>query len=602
MASTTLPDLSGDNVDRMLDDGATGLQYFAQLHGRYTEAFGHEPSHSLDRIYALYDEQRGMDLDKLAATAGALATTLGEVDEQWDTQKALSERLPTLWQGQAAEAAQYMFGQQVTMADDDRAKARAALDAMTTAIPALRTAVRAKADHVKKLVNGQVEVGSLTVDDLDMLIACAAGGLGRALTHDLSDLLSKAAGNVLNYYVGGLGLSYLGGRVVASRILERVFKPHFDARLQNYVDMCKLTDDAVKSAYAALVTAVEELDRNPYPQPAAQNSTPSTPGDNTTNPGANTTNPGSNTTNPGTNTTNPGTDPTNPGSNTTNPGTNTTDPGNDTSTPGTPGSDDPGQTNPAGTANPLSGLAGLSQLAQQLSPLATTLAQEIQTGLTSLSGQVSDGIDKAVEQWQSALQHDTAAEDDGPGTDADDPDGDAKEKGVSAEFDLGDKHMEFTVGPDGQPKLVATGPDGSVQEYTLELDENGRPVIVESGTGNDDSDGEQPPASDRPSGDESNPQQPAGRQPAEAMSPGEQPDAGQPPAAQPTPPADDPSGEEGSPAGNSQPAPGVPGVPSGARREEDGEYQPQPLPVDAPAADIDQPADSGAQLAEAGPL
>ncbi|MFI2562085.1 hypothetical protein, partial [Nocardia farcinica] len=242
MASTTLPDLSGDNVDRMLDDGATGLQYFAQLHGRYTEAFGHEPSHSLDRIYALYDEQRGMDLDKLAATAGALATTLGEVDEQWDTQKALSERLPTVWQGQAAEAAQYMFGQQVTMADDDRAKARAALDAMTTAIPALRTAVRAKADHVKKLVNGQVEVGSLTVDDLDMLIACAAGGVGRALTHDLSDLLSKAAGNVLNYYVGGFGLSYLGGRVVASRILERVFKPHFDARLQNYVDMCKLTD------------------------------------------------------------------------------------------------------------------------------------------------------------------------------------------------------------------------------------------------------------------------------------------------------------------------------------------------------------------------
>ena len=201
MAEAKSPDLNGANVDKILDDGASGLQYFGQLHERYQKAFGHGPSHSLDQIYALYDEQRGMNLEKLANTANAMYLTLKDADEQWTSQQAMADKLPTIWQGDAAEAAQYMFGQQLTMAADDKTKARAALDAIVAAVPNLRKAVQDKADHVKSLVTGgEVRVDDLSLYQLDILIG-GTDGVGDVLKSVFPGTFGKVVGEIMDFNI-----------------------------------------------------------------------------------------------------------------------------------------------------------------------------------------------------------------------------------------------------------------------------------------------------------------------------------------------------------------------------------------------------------------
>lgn len=541
------PDLGGKNADAILDDGIPGLQYFAQLVDRYKKAFGDAPKYSLNDIYAKYDEQRGLNLAKLADAATGLRSALKDADEQWDTQKALVNRLPTLWQGQASSAAQHMFGQQLDMADVDRAKVRAAMKAIETAIPQLRKDVQDKSDHVRKLVNnaGDVKVGEKTSDggkspaDIDVIIAGKDAGttnvwsdtsLGSRITKIFPDL-GESFGSGWDQVRSGMPFTdgvIIGGSPYAHRIQSRcrgwlnaVFKHEFDDALNNYVQRCTDTDSSIKTHYGVLVKAMQDLDGMPYPRPKGADETTTAP-----------TNPTSPT-------------PTAPTGTTPTPTTTTPT----TTTPTTTTTTTPATTT---TTSALQGLASLTSAASQLSSLGTTISQ----GLSSLGTSIKDGVDNAIEQLEKTLNPTTSEDQDGDGK----SDGD-KDKTV-AEFDLGGKHMKVEIGADGQPKLVMTDADGKTHEYGVKLDENGNPTIST----------DEPKAADGKSGDNPEPQTSS-----------EKPD-------ERTPVPDE--NTSGSPAT-------VPGVPSGSKREEDGEHTPQPMPE---AGNPDETADSGAKLAEAGPL
>ncbi|WP_433599650.1 hypothetical protein ACQPXH_29160 [Nocardia sp. CA-135953] len=531
MADTTSPDLSGKNVDAILDTGSSGLQFFAQLIERYEKAFGHDPSSTLNQIYARYDEQRGMNLEKLANTATALRSTLNEADTQWDTQYALSQKLDTIWQGQAAGAAKYMFGQQLTMAEEDRRKARAALDAITTVVPKLRSAVQSKADHVHELASssGEVKVDGKSPSDIDEIIKGANTGW--------SDFSWEDVG--ITYAYGtptfGVGSVIAGAKLVFDREstkkvsrkwLDDVFKKKFEDTLTNFVDKCNSTDTAIKEAYPLLVKAMEELDSNPYPRPqgTATDKTPS----NNNNPTTNNSTTASSTPGPGTT----------PSTNTSTPTTTTTATTPTTTTTATT------PTTTTTASNLLSGLSSLTSAASQLTSLAQTVGQ----GLTSLGTSIKDGIDNAVQEIEKTLDP----------TSTEDKDGDGKpdDNSSGAEFDLGGKHLKFEMGQDGQLKLVSTDADGKSHEYSLKLDENGAPVISDT----------------------------------EVEKEGE--DAG-------GASSDNSQQEEGT--GTPGTTSGVP-TGTGTKREEDGEHMPDPALTGTEEEKPEQPFDSGAQLAEAGPL
>ncbi|WP_063039075.1 hypothetical protein [Nocardia pseudovaccinii] len=520
MADTTSPDISGKNADAILDAGSSGLQFFAQLIERYKKAFGHDPSLTLNQIYARYDEQRGMNLEKLANTATALRSSLNEVDTQWDTQYALSQKLDTIWQGQAAGAAKYMFGQQLAMAKEDRLKARAALDAITTVVPKLRSAVQSKADHVHELASssGEVKVDGKSPSDIDEIIKGANTGWSDFSWKDWGIVAAVGvvtAGAGTSTAAEVLGFDKESTKKVSRKWLDDVFKKKFEDTLTNFVDKCNSTDTAIKEAYPLLVKAMEDLDSNPYPRPQG------TTTDKTNN------------------------NPTNNNSTTTSstPGPGTTTPSTTTSTPTTTTT----ATTPTTTAsNLLSGLSSLTSAASQLTSLGQTVGQ----GLTSLGTSIKDGIDNAVQEIEKILNPTSTEDKDGDGK----PDDNSKS---GAEFDLAGKHLKFEMGQDGQLKLVSTDADGKSHEYSMKLDENGAPVISDTEV---EKEGEDPGGAS--SSDNSQQEE-----------------------------------DTGSPGTTS----GVP-TGTGTKREEDGEHTPDPALTGTEEEKPEQPIDSGAQLAEAGPL
>ncbi|MFF2087704.1 hypothetical protein ACFVVM_28335 [Nocardia sp. NPDC058176] len=530
MAGTTSPTLHGTNADALLDEGATGLQYFIQLLPRYEKLFkGCGETES--SICFKYDEQRGMNLDKLASTTEALYAALQTTDAELAVQQGLSQRMSQVWSsGAGADAASKMLGQQLALAAEDRTKLHTAVTAFATATVHLRDAVSKKADHVKALVSGaQVKVGGKTVEEIDEMIdACDLMTVENGVKYALSSVIPGG---------GGLFGAYtVYQKQQAEAWLNGTFKPDFDAKLNNFRSMCTNTDTTAKQAYAALKTAVMALDRDPYPRPAGVVTT-----DNKGNGNNGDGNNGSNGNTGG-------------------------------STGGTPATTTPAATTPAATTpaatTPTTNTddtlsKAISAATTAASSLLTTAASTLSENMDTITSAINDGIENAVEQAESLL----------------DADGDGQldalqaVQNASAEFDLAGNNVKFEMGEDGTLKMVVTGADGQSQEYGVTIGEDGKPVIQSDGA-DEPAEAEEP---DKP------------EEPAAATGDGASTGGGTGGGA-PATGGETPQGTGGT---------GVPSVPGGGKRAEDGEHTPQPLPTDGPEEPV---VDTGAELAEAGPL
>ncbi|MBF6337380.1 hypothetical protein IU450_15960 [Nocardia abscessus] len=599
----------GKSIDTLLDEGTAGLRYWIEFVPLYEAAFGEAAfggngaPGNVAELLAMYDEQRGMRLEKLEQAGEALKVALSEADRQWDAQQGYARRLPELWQGVAATAALDMLGKQSVLADEDRQHARAAMAVIADMAAALRSAVAAKAFATRELLEGPVggskvvRIDGKTPEDVKVVVdvhnarewidADQVRALGRifpALAVP-EDKINKSVLGFINSDSRNLLTGAYGDRVrsVTEEWLTKTFRPDFDRKLASYVDVCAEVDRLFKDQYQNLTDALAQVAERAYPCPEV----PATP-----QPGAPvvqdepeaTGSPGP----PGAPaatapaSTAPSGVPT--------PATPATPSAPATpSTPATPSM----PTTPESRLPSLDGLAALSQVAREFTSVATGLGQALNSGLSALSGAITSGVDDAIERLMQSGDPNSARADD------DIDDGKDETHRPTAEFDLGDKHVQFEMGPDGEVKLLLSEATGEVREFTVELNEHGMPIISVTELEEENA---QPAA---PEAEDAQPPAPEAEAPEAEAPEVETPEVETPEAE--TPEAETPEAEEKAPGSAPTPdtdaeQPGLPGAtPPSARREEDGEHYPKPMPGQG-EPESDAPGDSGAELAEAGPL
>ncbi|WP_157101416.1 hypothetical protein [Nocardia shimofusensis] len=563
------------SITGLLDYGSKTLVYFETFEPLYMRAFPDMVAvASYQELHARYYEQNGMNEAALVDAFEAVSAAANTMADEHGTQQTISQNISQAWQGAAASTALEKINTQLTLASADAEVAKSIASALELAPDALRAAVKLKSDAVAGILdNGEARVDGKSKDDVEAIIAGAEGvGLSnmfgddtlvnkiRRIFPDMDEGIVDGFNAATNSLLGGL---VIGGTPYANLIekrckdwLDSTFKREYAEKADLLADACDGTDRGVTDAYKAITDAMGKLETASYPRPKGTSTQNNPTGDD---PGSS--NPSSDT--PAGDTPSSTDTPTTPAST---PSSNPTSTDTD---------DDDDSTDPAGTSNPLSGLTNLSQIAGQLSPLLSSLTESVQSALTSLTTTIDTEIDKALEN----LKNLTSAEDDPAEETGEDKDGDGKpdeESTPLAEFDLAGKEVTFEQGEDGL-KMVVTSPDGTTTEYRMTIDENGVPLIsaVEGETG-----------------------EPAGEDQGEEETPA-----------------------EGTPASEEQPAGqgSVPSAPAPIEQEEDGEYTPQPIPapeftedetepeapVPAPAEPLsDQPpvGDTGALLAEAGPL
>ncbi|WP_328388232.1 hypothetical protein [Nocardia sp. NBC_00416] len=556
----------GENwtVSQILDEGSRSLRYFEKFEVRYLRWVSNPPANILSYkdLHTLFYAQNGLDEQRFRDLAGALADVLSNVDAQHSTLNQYAQNLPSIWSGQGAANAADMIATQLSLSSGDIEAVRNIHEQFDKAPGALRKAVKGKAEMVQVILEDvyQITYDKKSPEDVDSIIS-AAQGIGWSTNSD-DHLLGKiqkifpdlpGPGEYIPYSTPWSGTDDIEDHC---RDWLDKFKDHYESKVTQFAHTCTEVNDGVRTQYGMLIDLLGKLSETPYPCPQSVQQTPSTPGGDT----------------PTTQT--PAGTPSGTPTGTGTPST-TEDPGTKTSDPGTTESDDD---------NPLSALTDLgTQLAS--SGLGTQLA----SGLSELVGSATEQVSSTLEQLREQAEQEVDLDGDGqpdedkdgdgqPDDPAESADGDpadkAEEAGKDAGIELNGKEYKLELGPDGHLQLVVTGESGEPQNYKVEIGPDGKPAIVA--------------------------EEPAGEQ--------------------------DPGTGAPSPENSSQ-SPGAPGVPTG-KKTEDGEHQPQDYPAPAeddpvppedvtagPEEDVTAaphegaqtpppaaPVDTGAQLAEAGPL
>lgn len=641
----------GATVTELLDIGSRSLLYFEAFAPRYQRYHGSlSPEQEYASLHTCFYQQNGLSEAKLRGTADMLTEVLTTLRAQRDVQHTAAQGVAGAWQGQAAESAVAVLGEQLSLADADIAATESIRNAVEQAPAGLRTVITGKAQIVLQILEHGVDVkiDGKTPEDVDVIIS-GAEGLGfsngwsensemRRLERIFPDIPEGLFDRNAQIETRWLSLDILmpGSdyeKVIRDRCkhwLDVIFVPDYERKVSDFRQMCESVDAGVRRIYQTITDAVGGIPEEKYPVPAGEGvpagTTPTGTVPASTTPASTT--PAS--------TTPTSTTPTSTTPTTTVPSTTTVP------TTTVPTTTVPTTTTPSTTANPLSQLSTLAQTAQTLTPIAESVAQSIGTGLSALTEAVTTGVEDALERVEDVL---------GPGRDAD---GDGRPDPL-AEFPLGDERVSVTV-EDGRLTLTLTAADGTGTEYRLQTDDQGRPVLVEIGPdgqpvepGAEDEPGA-PDADDGEGGDrEGDGETGADADGAAGDSDGDREQPGE------SDPDDSGTGDERSgpgadgerPGGDQPEQPGSPGAPTGVtppgqRREEDGEHHPQhypptepvpgdpeaappttPLPTQAPPTPAEHepqgtpapadgapdaplptspPLDSGAELSEAGPL
>ncbi|WP_181701278.1 hypothetical protein [Nocardia sp. GTS18] len=568
------------SIDDLLDDGAPGLQYFEQLGPRYVAAFGG----SFD-FYALvrpYDNERQMSITKLDAAAVAVRQLLTTADAKVSAQQSAAQSLQSGWQGAAAEAAAAQLGRIATMASEDRDAVRnfeAALTAAAAQIPGL---VKAKADTVLKLMDGSVDkyvggnqkavptVGGLDPIGIDSVIDGAKTGSG-VLDSELTAMTShRNSAGVTDIADTTVGIENTTSKEykdaikdICKRWLSIVFMPDYNDKVRIFNDQCTTTKIAIEGLFTAVETAATGVVERGYPSVAGTGSAPvqdkqtkedqPAAGDSSKAKGDQ----------------DSGGQSGDPAGQTSAAATQTGDTSSGSTVKTATGTKDDSSTTTDDSDTALTTIAStVSSLATTVSEALTgDLGETLTSTIESVGTSIGDGIDQMTEQANSLLS-----------------------QGQEATFQLGGTEVSIEAGANGL-SLTTTDASGATSQYTLSLDENGQPVLTQESAPS--------AAEDESTGilGSGTPQSGTGQGEAGADTGS---DSSAPDATGPQTPdlTDAPvtseigSGEEssGSVAG------GVPVAPRPLQQGTDNEHVPS---IDLPVSD---PGDSGAVLAEAGPL
>lgn len=536
------PDLTWP-VIKMLEEGSKALLYFEYFGPRYDRWVGSPPvfMKSYAELHESFYAQNGLDEEKFRTFSGVLADVLGNVRAQHDELGGLAQNLPSIWSGESAANASVMIAEQLTLSSADIEVVQKVKEQLEKAPDALRRTILPKVEILPEILQtpNHVTHDYKTAEDVDSIIS-AAQGVGWTNSTENS-LLSKIQRIFPGLSDGTLFLvPGIGGDIEDHcRDWLNKFKVSYEEKLRHFIDTCTSVNDGVRGEYRIIIDLMGNLSEKAYPCPQGAQGTPGTPQAPAGTPSG---------TPAGTPAGTPSGTPT----------------GTNPSTPGAPG------TTPSGD-NPLSALTELgTQLAS--SGLGSQLATGLNQLVTSANEQITSTLEQLREQAEQAvdLDGDGQPDEDANGDGKPDNPGEAEEDGKGIE--LNGKEYKLEMGPDGQLRLVVSGEDGEPQNYKIEIGADGKPTLVP-----EESPGE--PGSESGEPDTENPV-----------------GAGVPP--------------------------GAPGVPKGTNGE-DGEHQPQdypapveegdPPPADDPVIESNEetaaappppppPVDTGAQLAEAGPL
>ncbi|WP_280218784.1 hypothetical protein [Nocardia neocaledoniensis] len=551
-----------ETVDGVLDDGAArGLGFFTDLTPRYLRAFPTAQTLSLQAIYTTYDAERQLNLQTLSAVAAGLQLALTTANTQKDKQKQISQVLPVAWQGEAATSGIRIVANLATHAETDATAVQKVLDALNAASTTILQAVKDKVQAIDgALVEGKVEVATLTPADIDQVIdGKASGEIDKAVWQKMMPgaIFPKKQPELI--------------KTECERWLKDVFAFRYDKTLTALTTACSIARTAIEGKYDAIITAFDAIDEKSYNGAKDVSGTPGEQKQPQGDPqqqqaqGGNNQSQGDQT---------GGSTQQSTGNPTTTAGTQTGDTsGTKTVTQNT---DDSSSTDDSDdTSEALSSLTStISELGTTLSSALTgDLGDSISSAIESVGTSVSDGIEQLTEQASSLLSGEH-----------------------EASFQIGDTKVSIEAGANGL-SLTTTAPDGTTTEYSLTLDENGNPVLTQD-SGAADTEGASTDQGDGRSAGEPNsgtPQSEPGAEAAGQPGPAGQDAVDQPGSATPDSPAPT---DDGAPDQSSGPVPGgVPAAPRSTNEEADGEHT--PTIENHPVSDS---GDSGAVLAEAGPL
>lgn len=491
---------SAGNADKILSDGAEGLEYFKYylpLYKQCLEKHGLGKADIAGREYyalcGLYDAEQGMDIEALDRMAATLTSTLPKLYDELQAQQTQRNIIQDIWTGDAGSAAFSMLNDQVRRADADYNHARIAGQELGELAKALRNIVTEKATDVR-------------------------GYWRPAGTADF-----KMEGRRETFLIGQIEQCINSADTVDYQMtfLRDVFVPQVEATVIHFEEVCKETSRVVREVFKQATTALAAVEALTYPAPEntpapdtsqkAKPTTESPSGDGTSTGGG--------------------------GSSTgdTTPEATTEDPSKTAAaaTAQTATTDDDSSTDLSSLLSTVSsGLTTLSSVVSELASLtsgstasAESIAESIGTGLSSLGTSITSG----VEQLSGLLN--------GTGT---------------TEFTVAGTTLSLANGDNGLT-LTTTDSTGTAHEYGLTLNENGIPVISDSA---------------------------AQAEPT--------------PAAPSEPTTDAVTSEEPDASGGSAVQPGTPTANSNQVAET--EHWPTIPEPEAP------PTDTGAELAEAGPL
>lgn len=560
----------------LISTGSQALRYFEILEVRYLRWVG-EAKPPVFRPYVdlhkLFYQHNGLNEDAFRRAADALKLVLDRVATERNRQATFAHTIPTVWWGGAAAAASNMMATQLQLSEADINIVRRVHEAMDAAPQALREALAIEANAAGLIsTSHDIKVDDKTPEDIDSIITFARGfGVSGAIwgTDTLVDkvdrIFPELAVSGPSMYIPGIsdGDSTYVGKMKTRCIgwLNDTFKREYEENLGEFVTACDRTNQDLANTYNELANSFANLNATKYPCPKVSQTPP------TTDPaGATTAQPA------GTGT------PTTTGTpSTTTAPTTTTAPSN-TNTP---------STTTTSTDNPLSAIASLgTQLAS--SGIGTQLTEGLNSLVSSATQQITSTLEQLREQAENVIDPDDDKDLGGEGKPDEDADGDGKpdedaDGDGEPDKDLdGDGNPDSDVDGDGKPDAAGQGVEFNGQNYKLEVGSDGRlKLVVDSAAG-------EPVIYEIEIGPDGKPTIISENPPGETA----------PPETENQQPADQPAG-----------APGVPG----GKQQEDGEHQPQnypppqqseedPTEPEPPALPSTPPVDTGAQLAEAGPL
>ncbi|NKY34323.1 hypothetical protein HGA13_14730 [Nocardia speluncae] len=538
----------------LFEIGSRALRYFEILEVRYVR-WVHEHTTPDFKTYAdlvaLLYKLNGLNEDSFRGCANSLKDVLGKVEHERTQQVVFAQTLPSVWWGEAATMASNMMAEQLRLSADDIAVLRRVHEEMDATPQGLREALGIIANAATGIsVDHDITVHGKSPEDIDNIISYAEGDWSSTIGFG-DTLLDKVNRIFPEHKATGMS-GWTAEDATTTVYHEDGTKTTVDssgptAKLR---DHCKWwLDNIFRTDYESNITEFVNAcnQANQAVTTTYDELVKDFAGLNATKYPCPSSSQAPQTTAPAG--VAPG-QPATPGAPST-PGT--------PSAPGQPGAPGAPSTTAPNAENPLSALASLgTQLAS--SSVGSQLAQGLNGLLSSASEQVTSTLEQLREEAEKVIDpEDEGSDADGDGKPDKDLDGDGKpDADNDSGVEFNGKEYRLEVGSDGQLKLVVEAPEGGPQTFHVEIGADGKPKIVGEG------------------------------EPEQAAPPSAE---GQQPTAPPV---------------------GVPGAPTG-QRQEDGEHQPQNYPTpqepdegnhepDPPAPPPTPAVDTGAQLAEAGPL